>query len=259
MKHSADYPLASRPVMGFADEYPAGLIDPAHSHPRSQLTYCRSGVLQVLAADAVFMLPPRRAIWIPAGTVHEVRCRGPVSTCTLYIDPALDHAPQAARVVEVSDLVRALLFEVGSFDPDYDLDAREGRIAGLLLDELRRMPVTPTDMPMPQDPRLLRVCHALLDDPTDGRDLDAWATLAAMGRRTFTRAFRRETGAGLATWRQQVRLMAAIPKLEAGQSVTTVAFDVGYESPSAFTATFHRVFGRAPSAFISRPREEPEE
>jgi AraC-like DNA-binding protein len=259
MKHSADYPLASRPIMGFADEYPAGMIDPPHSHPRSQLTYCTSGVMMVIAADAVFMLPPGRAIWIPAGTAHEVRCRGPVSSCTLYIDPALDHAPQSARVVDVSELVRALIFEVGRFDPGYDLDAREGEIARLLLAELRRMPVTPTDVPMPQDPRLLRVCLALIENPTDDRDLDAWASMAAMGRRTFTRAFRRETGAGLATWRQQVRLIAAIPKLEAGQPVTTVAFDVGYESPSAFTATFHRVFGLAPSAFIARPRETAEE
>jgi AraC-like DNA-binding protein len=255
MKHSADYPLAQRPIMGFADQYPAGLIDPAHSHPRSQLTYCTSGVMVIEASDCVFMLPPRRAIWIPAGTDHEVRCRGPVDSYTLYIDPALDPDPQTARVIEVSELVRALVFEVGRFSPDYDLAGREGEIARLLLAEVRRMPVTPTDLPMPQDPRLLRVCHMLIDNPADPRDLDAWASVAAMGRRTFTRAFRRETGAGLATWRQQVRLMAAIPKLEAGQPVTTVAFDVGYDSPSAFAATFHSVFGLAPSAFIARPRE----
>jgi AraC-like DNA-binding protein len=256
MKHSIDYPLASRPVMGFADAYPAGMVDPAHSHTRSQLTYCTAGVMAVATSDAVFMLPPRRAIWLPAGIEHEVRCRGPVSSHTLYIDPALDRSPQAARVIEVSDLVRALIIEVGGFEPDYNLDAREGEIARLLLSEVRRMPATPTDMPMPQDVRLLRVCHALIDDPTDDRDLDDWASLAAMGRRTFTRAFRRETGAGLATWRQRLRLMAAIPKLEAGQSVTTVAYDVGYESASAFTATFHRIFGLAPSAFPVRPLEE---
>jgi AraC-like DNA-binding protein len=256
MKHSIDYPLASRPIMGFADDYPAGMLDPPHSHPRSQLTYCTAGVMLVMVSDAVFMLPPRRAIWIPAGVEHEVRCRGAVSSHTLYIDPALDQAPLATRVIEVSDLVRALIVEVGGFEPDYNLDGREGEIARLLLSEVRRMPATPTDVPMPQDERLLRVCHALINDPTDGRDLDDWASFAAMGRRTFTRAFRRETGAGLATWRQRMRLVAAIPKLEAGQSVTTVAYDVGYESASAFTATFHRIFGFAPSTFIARPREE---
>ena len=256
MKHSADYPLASRPIMGFADEYPAGMLDPRHSHSRSQLTYCNSGVMMVSADEALFMLPPRRAIWIPAGTEHEVQCRGPVSAYTLYIDPELDPDPQTARVIEVSDLVRALVFEVGQFEPTYDMDAREGNIARLLLSEIRRMAVTPSDLPMPQDERLLRVCQALIDNPADPRDLDSWASLAAMGRRTFTRAFRRETGAGLATWRQQVRLMAAIPMLEAGKSVAVVAFEVGYESPSAFTATFHKVFGMPPSAFINQPRED---
>lgn len=242
--------------MGFADEYPAGMVDPAHSHPRSQLTYCSSGVMMVMTAEGVFMLPPHRAIWIPAGLEHEVQCRGPVSSYTLYIDPALDPDPQTARVIEVSDLVRALVFEVGQFEPSYDLDGREGQIATLLLSEIRRMAVTPSDLPLPRDPRLLRVCHALMENPADHRDLDGWASLAAMGRRTFTRAFRRETGAGLATWRQQVRLMAAIPMMEAGKSVANVAYEVGYESPSAFTATFHKVFGLPPSAFVNQPLRE---
>jgi len=252
VKHSADYPLDTRPIMGFEDVYPAGFIDPPHSHPRAQLTYCSTGVMTVISADSSFILPPRRAIWIPAGLVHEVHCRAPVDSYTLYIDPALDGAGQAARVFEVSDLVRALVFEVGHFAADYDMAGREGRIAQLLLDEIRRMPLIPSALAMPSDPRLLRVCRALIADPADARDIDGWAALAAMGRRTFTRAFGDETGAGLATWRQQVRLMAAISRLAAGQPVTTVAYDVGYESPSAFSAVFHRTFGMTPTAFIGQ-------
>lgn len=253
MKHSSDYPLETRPIMGFADAYPGGFVDPPHSHPRAQLTYCAGGVMTVISAASSFILPPHRAIWIPANTVHEVSCRNPVQSYTLYIDPLLDETGRAARVFEVTDLVRALIFEVGSFPPDYDMAGREGRIARLLLDEIGRMKAIPSDLAMPSDPRLLRVCRALIADPADPRDIDGWAALAAMGRRTFTRAFREETGAGLATWRQQVRLMAAISRLVEGQPVTTVAFDVGYESPSAFSAVFHRVFGMSPSAFIARP------
>lgn len=105
---------------------------------------------------------------------------------------------------------------------------------------------------MPTDYRLLRVCRQILDDPSDQRDLDEYAALAGMSRRTFTRLFRQETGMGLAVWRQQVRLMEAVSLLAMGQPVTTVAFDVGYESPSAFTAMFHRSFGAPPSQY--RPR-----
>jgi len=38
--------------------------------------------------------------------------------------------------------------------------------------------------------------------------------------------------------------------LAEGRSITSVALDVGYESPSAFTATFHRAFGQPPSAYM---------
>ncbi|MBB6123734.1 AraC family transcriptional regulator [Sphingobium subterraneum] len=259
MKRSLDYPLASRPIMGFSDEYAGGFVDPFHSHPRSQLSYAAAGVMSVVTETNSFMLPPQRAIWIPAGIKHEVHCRNPVSSYTLYIDPALDRQPTQCRVFEVSDLVKALIFEVGHFPTSYDLEGREGRIARLLLEEIERMPSTPGELTMPRDPRLLRVCRALLDDPADQHDIDHWARVAGMGRRTFTRLFRQETGAGLAVWRQHVRLMAAISRLAIGQPITMVAFDVGYESPSAFTAMFHRVFGMPPSAYLAQTQQRTDE
>jgi AraC-like DNA-binding protein len=105
---------------------------------------------------------------------------------------------------------------------------------------------------MPSDPRLIRVCRAIVANPADSRDLDDWAKIAGMGRRTFTRAFRNETGMGVAIWRQQARLVHAVSLLSAGQSITKVAFEVGYDSPSAFTAMFHRAFGVPPSQFEVR-------
>lgn len=257
MKRSIDYPLQSRPIIGFADTIPAGFVDPQHSHQWSQLSYSAFGTISVITETSSFMLPPHRAIWIPAGMMHEVHCRAAVSTYTLYIDPAFDRQPRQCRVFEVSELVKALIFEVGSFPVGYDLDGREGQLARLLLDEIERMPSTPSEIVMPRDRRLQRVCHALLDDPADQRDIDEWASVAGMGRRTFTRLFKDQTGAGFAVWRQQVRLMAALSRLALGQPITTVAFDVGYESPSAFTAMFHRAFGAPPTAYLARAHHRP--
>lgn len=250
MKRSADYPLTIRPVLAFSDEYPAGFIDPFHSHQRSQLCYAVSGVMSVVTASNSFILPPNRAIWIPAEMMHQVTCRGPVHLHIVYIDPEL-HSQPLCRVFEASMLVRGLIEEVLTFDHAYDEDGREGRLVRLLLDEVARMPNINIHAPMPEDGRLLRVCRLILANPADPRNIDDWADIAGMGRRTFTRAFKDETGMGLATWRQQVRLMEALSLLHAGHSVTTVAFDVGYESPSAFTAMFHRTFGAPPSQFIA--------
>lgn len=252
MKHTSDYDLSQRPVCGLTDEYSAGFIDPMHSHDRIQVLYACSGVMSVVTSEMSFVIPPQRAVWLPAGVPHEVSCRGPVSLRTLYIDAAYDAEQPSCRVVEVSDFLKALILEVVSFGHDYDVAGREGRIVGVLLDEIGTMPSAPYRAPMPRDPRLLRVCTAILKEPADQRDVNGWAEVAGMGRRTFTRAFKRETGMGLAVWRQQVRLMEALSLIASGRPVTTVAFDVGYDSPSAFTAMIRRAFGVPPSVYALR-------
>lgn len=252
MKHSADLLGIARPVVALDDEYPAGFVDPTHSHDRTQILYASSGVMSVRTDKSTYVIPPQRAMWIPAGVMHEVSCRGAVSLRTLYIEATLGRDPQCCRVLEVTPFLRALILEVVGFKPNYDLDGREGRIVALMLDEIDRMPSAPYLITMPADPRLLRVCRAIIANPADCRDLDDWAKVAGMGRRTFTRAFKNETGMGVAIWRQQARLVHALSLLSAGQHITQVAFEVGYDSPSAFTAMFHRAFGLPPSQFEVR-------
>jgi AraC-like DNA-binding protein len=231
------------------DHYPAGYVDEFHSHDRAQLCYTVEGVMSVVTDDSTYVLPPNRAIWIPAARRHQVSCREEVRFNILYLEPELTGQLQETRVFDLSPLVRALIQEVLTFDYAYDEAGREGRIVALLLEEVCRMPEIPLSAPMPRDKRLRRVCDEIVADPADQRDLDELIRVAGMGRRTFTRAFRQETGMAFAIWRQQVRLMAAISMLAEGKPVTTIAYDVGYESPSSFTAMFHRVLGVPPSHY----------
>jgi AraC-like DNA-binding protein len=251
MKRSNDLPLTIRPVVGMEDDYPAGFVDAFHCHDRAQLSYARSGVTSVVTDDSAFVLPPNRAIWLPAGTPHQVTCRGPVRVNILYIDPDLPGQPRRCRVFDVPPLIGALIDEVITFAHAYDEAGREGRIVGLLLEEIARTTPIPLSAPMPGDWRLRRVCDRIVADPSDQHDIDDFARIAGMGRRTFTRAFRNQTGMGFAIWRQQVRLMAALSLMGEGRSITSIAYDVGYESPSSFTAMFHRVLGVPPSHYRS--------
>ena len=249
VKRSADLPLTVRPVVGMSDLYHAGYVDAYHSHERAQLSYALSGVMSVATDETTFVLPPNRAIWLPAGTRHQVSCRGEVELNLLYIDPDLPGQPAGCRVFDVPLLAHALIQEILTFEHEYDESGREGRIVRLLVEEIQRMPPVPLSAPMPRDRRLRRVCDQIIADPSDQRDLDELAKVAGMGRRTFTRSFREETGMAFAMWRQQIRLMSAISMLGEGRSITNIAYDVGYESPSSFTAMFHRVLGVAPSAY----------
>ena len=253
MQHSADLEWVPRPVIALADEYEPGFVDPRHSHDRAQLLYAISGVMSVVTDSDSYIIPSRRAVWLPAGIQHEVSCRGRVSLRTLYIAPGVaSHLPAQCRVIEVADLLRALILEATRFDREYDEHGRERKIVTFLLDEIQAKPARGHKTQMPRDERLRRVCRAILSDPARDDDLDYLAKLAGMGRRTLTRHFRQETGMSLIAWRQHVRLLEALSRLSVGQQVTTVAFDVGYESLSAFTAVFHKAFGVPPSRCFSR-------
>lgn len=254
-----DYQYVPRPVAALADEYPDAYYDPPHSHPRAQLVYASAGVISVTTPTVSVIVPPQRAVWVPAGMVHEARCRGAVSVRTLYVDTAArPDLPDTCRVFEVSTLLRELIIDATSIPIEYDENGRDGHVMQLLLDELVSTPVAPLHIPMPVHPKLLGACRRILTDPARKETLDDWAGAASMGRRTFTRLFRKETGMSFAAWRQHVRLMEALARLATGQRVTSVAFEVGYNSSSAFTAMFRRTFGAAPARyFASAPNRAP--
>ena len=249
---SIDYQHVPRPVAALADEYPAGHVDPRHSHIRAQLIYASAGIMSVTTDAGSFVVPPQRAVWIPADVEHEVYCRNHVSLRTLYVDRnARSVLPKTCRVLEVSHLLRELIVEAMSLPIEYDVNGRDGRVMELILDEITSTPTAPLHVPMPRTERLARVCQSILKEPAQNDALDDIARAIGMGQRTFTRTFRRETGMSFGAWRQHVRLLEALSRLAVGQPVTTVALDVGYSSPSAFTAMFRRTLGAAPTEYFA--------
>ncbi|WP_084396647.1 AraC family transcriptional regulator [Henriciella aquimarina] len=241
--------LRTRRTIGFQSVFPAGFVDPMHAHDHAQLAFSLSGVISVKTAAASYTLPPNRAVWIPAAMPHETTGRGDVRVQVLYADAGHCRTGDTCRIFEVTPLIRGLVHEVTQFDTRSGPTRRETRLIDLLLDELARTPDLEVGTIMPDDTRLRRVCDTILASPADGRDVEEWAKLAGMGRRTFTRHFRQQTGMGFGIWRQQVRLMEAVSRLSAGEPVTHVAYEVGYESPSAFAAMFHRTFGLSPRSY----------
>jgi AraC-like DNA-binding protein len=249
MTRNADLSLTHCRVAGRTDQYPAGYLDAIQADDRAQIVYVLAGVMTVAIRTAGYVLPPHRAIWLPPGMRHAVCCRGPVTFNRLYVDPDMPGQPDEARVFDVSLLVRALIQEVLGFANAADGADREDHIVRLLIAEIARAAESPLSAPMPRDRRLKGICDVIIEDPADQRDLDALARDAGMGRRTFTRTFRAETGMAFAVWRQQIRLMAALSMLGEGRPITAIAYEVGYESPSSFTAMFHRVLGVPPSHY----------
>ncbi len=158
-------------------------------------------------------------------------------------------SPSSCGVVEVSPLLRELILRLVDLQ-DRAITSLTQRISELLLEELTFLPAEPLNLPMPVDQRFRDLCGALQSKPDTELTLDAAACRMGMSRRSFMRHFERETGMTYGRWRQQARLLAALPALAAGMPVVTVALDCGYQSTSAFAATFKRSLGRSPASYF---------
>jgi AraC-like DNA-binding protein len=243
-----------RPVVALPGDYPDGHQIAPHAHRRAQLVYAVQGVMTLRTADATWVVPPTRAVWMPGGVEHAIAIAGPLQMRTLYVLPdAVPGLPAQGCGVNVSPLLRELIVAAVALPQPYPLGGAEERLVGVLLDQLRGLRQTPLHLPMPRDRRLRRIAAALEADPADPRDLDGWGRAVGASPRTLARHFRTETGLTFGHWRRQLRLLLALRRLAAGEAVTGVAIDLGYASPSAFIASFRRTFGVTPGRYFDPP------
>jgi AraC-like DNA-binding protein len=243
-----------RPVAVLARNLEPGHCIPLHMHRRGQLLYAVRGIMRVETAEAAWIVPPARDLWLPPQWPHTVTMRSRIEMRTVYIAPAAcDALPSQPMLAEISGLLRELILTLLQEPVDYDEDGRGGIIARLMLTELTRLAAGRFEVPMPRDERALRVARALLEDCAIPHDLDHWAEVAGASRRTLARLFRSETGLGFAEWRARLRAVDGLARLSDGASVAETAAAVGYASPSAFSAMIHRMLGQAPRRFIRNP------
>ena len=243
-----DHEHVPRPVVAIGNDYPPAFELAPHRHSRAQLLYAARGVVSVSTPDGAWAAPPERAVWIPGGVEHAVTMVGAVSTRSVLLAP--DAAPGRAdrcEVLAVSTLLRSLLMAAVDLPGEYDVEGRDGLVMALLAKEIELAPVVPLAVPFPTTPALAARCNAFLARPDAKATIDEWAGELGYGRRAFTRAFRRETGMSFSVWRQQACLLSALPRLAAGEPVTTIAIDLGYDSSASFTTMFKRLTGIPPS------------
>lgn len=221
-----------------------------HVHPRGQLIYASSGVMRVICGRDIWVVPPSQAVWVPPDQEHEVYFPGDVALRSLFIDPtATAELPEQCAVLKVSPLLRELILRAVEIGEGYEREDSGWRLMQVLLDELRQARITPLHLPMARDRRVMRVIEALLADPGDNRDLEQWSKVAGASGRTLARLFVSETGLTFGVWRKRLLLQEAVKRLDGGEQVTRIAFDLGYQSLSAFIEMFRREMGASPGQY----------
>src|SRR5262245_42100646 len=141
---------------------------PPHSHDWHQLIYAGEGVMWVHTASGDWVVPPNRAVWVPAGVEHSIDMVGSVLIQTIYLATDIARSlPQRCCAVNVSQLLRALVRHTISMGT---LDRREpaqARLLAFLIDQLSVLPAIPLQLPSPIDERACRAAAWLRAHPEE--------------------------------------------------------------------------------------------
>lgn len=248
-----DFDNVPRPVVALrAASVAQGWEHATHRHRKAQLLYSVRGMLNCEIEDGVWIVPPQCAVWIPGGLQHSARGSGETECYCLFVEP--DAAPDLLKTcctISVSPLLRELLLTVAAFPELYALGSREDRLIATLLDELVAAPVEDLHLPMPRDLRLRRLAEMLLADPTDKTSKSDWAVRIGMSERSMSRLLMHEIGMSFGRWRRQLHVILALQRLAKGESVQTVALELGYENASGFITMFRKAVGKPPARYLS--------
>jgi AraC-like DNA-binding protein/quercetin dioxygenase-like cupin family protein len=240
------------PIATVAAELDRGDRIQPHWHDWGQLVFSINGVLSTVTDEGSWVVPPNRAVWIPPFKKHSFQIRTPLKMHTLYIDPAVA-GPQPAHccVLQASPLLIAIVGRLLEYPVDYGPDTPQARLTAVALDEIRTAPHSPLHVPQPTLPKLVAIAQHIWSHPRDNQTLAEWGDRLGASGRTLARMFRQDTGMSFAQWRQQVRLVLALQMLAESRSVTHVAIELGYESPSAFISMFRKCLGTTPTRYFS--------
>lgn len=230
-----------------------------HQHRFHQLLYAAEGTMRLVTKEASWVLPPRRAAWIPSETEHRVQSDRGISLRTVYVEPGLVR-PEPARKIQVFDvtpLARELIAEAMRFGPRSERGPLADPLFETLVTLCAELSVTQLSVQLPaaRTPELLHVMERIQERLREPLTLSMIANDVGASVRTLERRFQEETGGGFRDFLRLARMRRALELLsEPSARIKNVAFAVGFSSEAAFTRAFSEIVGERPTDFQRRSR-----
>ena len=208
----------------------------------------------------IFMIPAGEALHIKgdSGRQASLLCfldRKAISDVVGH-DLAWTEQRLAATVDLTSARIRALLLRLTEEvrHPGLAAERMMEHLTGELAIELSRFCLEVNERPAIGGLagwRLRLIDERLSGDPT-APSLAELAELCSISVRQLTRGFKVSRGCSIGDYIEGRRMESAKRMLVAGENVKTVAFTLGFSSPSSFTFAFRRTVGISPSQFRQR-------
>jgi len=254
---SLNLPRLPQPIFHQLRAMPENTIYPPHQHEWGEFVYSFDGVLEMQAEGQEFRVPPSFGLWHPPNSEHHGGNRQASFHCSLYIDQALvakRKMPEKTCALIVNPMLRAMLNHLRLSPPQDPYALEENKLLEVVLDQLAIAPVVGSYLPDSSDPLLARALVHLKDNPGDNCSLKEIAGQLGTSERTLARKAQRDLGMALSEWRQRLTVMRAIPMLQEGASIESVALDLGYSTASSFIVMFKRMLNTTPDEYRKNSR-----
>lgn len=185
-----------------------------HAHKTGQLTITLSGWVGLSVGGSIVALPAGTAAWVPSGVAHEgILGENASSWYVHFAEPLCAELPKTIERFFISNLaLEAARRFIDRNDP-FDADSPLGRIARVLIDEIRSAErLKPGFAALSTHPLLKAVAEAIIAEPDMRLSREDYAEAAGISGRQLSRILAAETGRGFGDWRLDSGDAASSPR-----------------------------------------------
>lgn len=224
---------------------------PRHAHRKGQLILALHGAITCEVDNAMWMVPPQFAVWIPGEMPHSNRATPQAQLCFLFIEPGAAQMPSHCCSLKISPLVRELILALADRPEPATQTPQTQRLIQVLFDELPQQAEQQLQLPVSAHPKIRLMVEMMEAEPAEWQTLKQWAAHFAMSERNLARLVVKETGLSFRRWRHQLQLILALQMLVRGLAVQQVALSLGYDSTTAFITMFRKGLGQTPGRYLA--------
>jgi AraC-like DNA-binding protein len=230
-----------------------------HQHQKNQLLFTQGGLVFVKVEGITYFLPARHFMWIPAGLEHSIHPGSAnVIMRNLYFPTDLSdlNFERIAGIYPVNDLLLNMILFTKQWVGDLTINEKEAytftAAIAFILPQISKNRL-PLMLPLPKDKRLVKIVEYMADEMHTSIKLSELATKFGFSERSLSRLFKTDLGMSFVQYHTIQRLLKALHLLiQKKRQIKEVAMLVGYNSIPTFTATFRKMLGTSPLAYVSQ-------
>lgn len=231
-----------------------------HAHTKGQLTYTEGGIAYVEIESKTYVVPAQHFLWIPKGIQHKLRLANSVTVVhNLYFyahddeeNPffgRLDIYPAGKLLIEMIRYTEKWDGKhVGPNDENFEFLIALKK----LLPEVGHKTL-PIVLPTTDNIRMKKIIRYLEENISTGITLERLGEQFNMSERSVSRLFQSTMSISFLQYLKTLRIVRAIEMLvKTNDSVSEIAFNVGYDTIGSFSNAFHALTQSRPSDFRKR-------